>query len=93
MLMDEINQGDDMVDGSSRQNSVTEVEDMAGPPLSLIKDRLGPTLQFGDRSAERHGIEIALDSHLRPEPVPGVVERNTPIQSDDLPACVSLKFE
>src|ERR1044072_4814296 len=64
-----------------RQNPVSEIEDVAGPPAGLLQDVLYESRALGGRGEERRRVEVALD-RLRSDASPPAVERDAPVDAD-----------
>src|SRR5205807_5842398 len=72
--------------GCLRQHAVAEVEDVSRP--STCSREHCTCLGGCDsvRSDESGGLEVALDAEPTPDPQPGLVERQPPVDADDVAA-------
>src|SRR5258708_6470432 len=66
------------------EDAVTEIEDVAGASGGAAEDVFRARLQFLPPGKQQHGIEVTLDSALVIEPRPAFVEREAPVESDDV---------
>lgn len=84
--MYEIDQASYVIDGCAWQDAMTQIENVAGPPGSLIKDQLSTFLQFGPGRKECDGIEIALDRYRIAKLLPGLRQIDVPVDADHIAA-------
>ena len=86
VALDEVDDGEDGVDGGVGDDAVAEVEDVAGAVGGRGED-------FGDAGVEDFvggeegdGVEVALDGDAVVEVGPGAVERGAPVEAEDVAA-------
>ena len=91
--MDHIHQCPDVFDGSLGQNSMAEIEDVAGPAGRLLKDAACLTLDLRYVGEQDDGIEIALHGDLGTESCPGSRKVDAPVEPDHRTAGVALQFQ
>ena len=78
-----INQCDRIIDRRLREDTVAEVEDVAGASGSLGKNFGGAAADFGAVGQEYAGVEVALHGAVEADGAPSVVEANAPVDADD----------
>ena len=66
------------------QDSVAQIEDVAGAPGGEAEDFFRAPLQFLPVGKEQDGIEISLHGALVIEAGPALIEGNTPVESDHI---------
>src|SRR5512132_4356169 len=91
--MDGIDQRADVVDRSSGQDPVAEVEDVTGPALGARENRGRPPPDLGGRGEERGRVEVPLDADVGAEPPPARPEIDPPVESDDVPTGLAQRLE
>ena len=69
--MHEIDQEADVVDGRLGQDSVSEVEDMAGASFRLGEDPASLRFDLSRWTEQDCRVEVALNRDIMPEPFPG----------------------
>src|SRR5207253_5414188 len=74
------------LDRGLRQHAVPEVEDVAGTAPGPVEHVAHPLLEVGERREQRRGIEVSLNRPVGPDALPGDVEGNAPVYSDDVAA-------
>src|SRR5437762_2787284 len=82
--MDILGEHLDMLDGCGRKDPVPEVEDVSCFAADAREDVVGLAEHpFG--GSEQHGrIQISLHRTVAANPLPCVVERNAPVDTDDI---------
>ncbi len=85
-LVNQIDQGANMVDGSLGQDAVSEVEDMAGAAGGLLEDSSGLAVDLIAWGQEYDRIEVPLNGDAVAESFPGLVELDPPVEPDDAAA-------
>ncbi len=91
--MHDVDERLDVVDGSLRNDAVSQVEDVARASGCLVENR---ARTFGGDfagSAKQKRVDVALDGVIVTNAFPGIVERNAPIDTDDGTAGITLRFE
>src|ERR1039458_1052055 len=68
------------------KNAVAEIEDVARASSSAAQNVFRARLDFFPLGEKQHGIEIALHRALVAEALPSGIERNTPVEADNLGA-------
>src|SRR5579864_4822649 len=86
--MDVLYQRLHMVDRSLRQDAVPQIENMARTPCGLLQDRFSARAYELVLCEQHTGIEISLNRAAMLQQAPAFVERDAPIQSNDLSACL-----
>src|SRR5260370_11398029 len=69
-----------------RQNSVAQIEDVPGPAAGLTQNRRRARAQLLLPGEEQDGIEIALHCPLKLQATPRLIEREAPVNSNNLGA-------
>jgi hypothetical protein len=82
--VDEARERLDVLDGSGREDAVAEVEDVPGAPARSLQDVVGGAQQAMARPEEQRRIEVALHRPVRADLLPGDVERQPPVDADDV---------
>ncbi len=82
-----------MIDGSLGHDAMPEVEDMAWASSSLSQDPPGLTLDLLSWGEQEGGVEISLDGDAVPQPLPGLIQLDAPVQADHRAAGVPLELE
>src|SRR5262245_22912625 len=87
-LLHGVDQGDDVVDGSRRQNAVAEIENVPRPVADFFQD--ARALSADVRAlAEQHGrIQVALNRDAVREAVERVLDRHSMIDAEHAAAGV-----
>ena len=80
--MDCINEGQDIVNRCGRQDPMPQVKNVAWPTTYLLQNALHTLTHIGPVSKEHGRIEIPLNAYL-PQALPGMVQLNAKIYSDD----------
>ena len=93
LLVDNLDQGSDMIDGRMRQNAVSQVEDMAWASAGLPQDSAGLTLDLLERGEEDDGIEVPLHGDAVAKPCPSLVQLDAPIQADHRAPRIPLEVQ
>src|SRR5215210_3284611 len=88
LLVDELDQADDVVERRAGEEAVAEVEDVAGPPARAAQDVGRLLLHDRGGAEEGGGVEVALDTEVAADPLPGDIERDAPVDADDRGAVV-----
>src|SRR5207247_10508703 len=70
------------LDWGFRQHAVAEIEDVPGAACGALEHVAHPLLELGERREQRHWIEVPLDRPSGADPLPGGVERHTPVHTD-----------
>src|SRR5262245_15304410 len=92
-LMDGVDQRADVVDRGPGQDTVAEVEDVAGPALGARENHARSPPDLGGRGEERGRVEIPLDADVGAEPPPALSEIDAPVEPDDVPARLAERLE
>src|SRR5262245_40749506 len=92
VLMDCINEGQDVVDRRGRQDPMPQVKNVAWPATCLLQNVLHTLTDIGPVSKEHGRIEIPLNAYL-PQTLPGLVQLNTEIHSNDVPPRLTHEFQ
>src|ERR1700738_3179622 len=82
-----------MIDRRLRQNTVAEIEDMAGPSAGAVENQSCAPPNFGDLSEQRNRIEIALNRDAIAEPRPRLRKIDAPVEADNVAAGFTHEFE
>src|SRR3977135_3203101 len=69
-----------------RHNAMAEIEDVAGAAARAPKPIAGPLTAQLRRSKQHGRIQVALDAVLSADPIPTTVQRQTPVERDDIRA-------
>lgn len=91
--VDEVDECADVVDGRGGEYAVAEVEDMSGSSAGVVEDAARLLANDGDGSEQDGGVEVSLHGDVVAEAIPGEVEWDAPVESDDVAAGVALVFE
>ena len=86
MFLHEARQIFHILDGSLRQNAVAKIKDVAGASGGAAQNIFRSRLQLFPVGEQQHRIEIALHGATMVEALPAFVERNAPVESDDVRA-------
>ena len=90
--MNKIDQGDHVVDGRRRQNSVAKVENVAWPARRKIQELLHLFTHLRDRSEKDLRIEIPLNGPIVTDHSPGLVERPAMVDAANVAAGLAEFF-
>ena len=93
MLVDQLDDPREHVGIGLGQHAVAEVEDVPG--VAAVAPQHVADLVGDDRPrrAEHRRVEVALQRRGRPDPAPGLVERDPPVDADHVGAGVAHQRE
>ena len=74
----------DMLNWRVLQNSMPQIEDMPGPSLRPRHYFMHMNTQLCKRRKQRNGIQVALHRRVFAQQAPALIQRDTPIQTDDV---------
>src|SRR5271157_236031 len=86
VLADVIAERFHVVHRSFWKDAVAQIEDVAGASSGLAQNVFGARLEFLPIGEEQHRIEIALHGAFEAEALPSGVERNAPVEANDVGA-------
>jgi hypothetical protein len=89
----QVDERDHMVDRCVWENPVPEVENMTGTALRLVEHPARLPHEFIARRKQDDGVEIPLNRYTVPQPPASRIERDPPVDSNDVSSRVALKFE
>src|SRR6058998_2394782 len=82
-----------ILDAGLGQDAVAEIEDVTRSPRGATQD-VARTLDHEPGRSEKHGgVEIALRTALESKAAPTLVERNPPVEGDDVRAGVDDRLQ
>ena len=73
-----------VLEWSHGENTVTEVEDVAGPSIDATQDVVDLSEHAFDRPQQQCWVEVSLYRAVHPYPLPPLIDRNAPVDSDDV---------
>src|ERR1022692_889682 len=85
LRMDQLGEPPEVVARRVRKDSVAEVEDVPWPPTRLGEDLVCLTRDHIEGREHHPGVEVALDAAVA-DPPPRLVERQPPVDADDVGA-------
>src|ERR1043165_802095 len=91
--MDHVDEGNDIFNGRLRQNAVAQIENMARPSGRPLKNLFYFTAQVFATCKQRHWIEVSHHRLIKTDSLPPVVQRDSPINSDNLTAGFADKLQ
>ena len=86
VIVDELHQGPDVIDGCCGEDSMAQIEHVSGLPSRAIQNLSGSLSNDGPGRHQGHRIEISLDTDVSSDAVPGVIQIRPPVHADDIPA-------
>ena len=86
VALDEVDDVEDGVDGGVGDDAMAEVEDVAWAASGLREDFADAGFEDGFGGEECDGVEVALHGAMRTEGAPAFVERDAPVEADDVGA-------
>src|SRR5215472_4539873 len=86
VALDEVDDVEDGVDGGVGDDAVAEVEDVAGTAGGEGEDLADAEFEEIFERKERDGVKIALHGNVGAYGAPALVERDAPVEADDVGA-------
>src|SRR5712691_2354828 len=83
----------EVVDGGFGRHAMTEVEDVTGAPACPSQHVARPLSNEAGGAEQNGRVEIALHAALESDAAPTMVERDAPVQRDDVRTSLRDRFE
>ena len=75
------------------QDAVPKIKDMSRAAIGSIKNIIDLKFEFAPGRQQKNGIQIPLDRSIVADAIPGLVNRQAPVDADDIAAAGSYFFE
>src|SRR5262245_16129471 len=82
--MDVVDESSNVVDGRPRRQTVPDVEDVPGPTRGALEHVVDPHGELPPGREKRCRVEVPLYRAVEADPAPGLVERQRPVETDDV---------
>src|SRR5690625_6759430 len=83
-LMSELDDGTDRLGVGTRQDPMTDIEDMARPSIDQLEDLACPFDRALSTREHRRGIQVPLYSLIFSDQVPCLIDRESPVDPDPI---------